>query len=587
MKKILSVLLVILFIPISIIPFCLPALAYSAIAESIIVGVGTALGSKYAEEFLEDPINSSDKLTTYGFSQKVLDIYNDSTTHTHYTGSIDDYEELGNAYNSFTENLSYQGISSDGWMTLYPTYYGIYARFFGPLIGTPHGYQISIDDDKDNKKYQSLITYSSETNKSASFILDSYDDVYFIDSNVFHSVCTYNFSESGTAKIFSSCDVTYKLATSAAVIYDGTRSYSANNFKACNITDSNLSYIDDIEFQLRTTGDANPILNKAYYTAIHHSYCLFYPDSTFLSGYSSPESDYYYMSRPGYLIDNIGYYNENGDLEVIENQTIVNEGSNSYYSPVTGDTYEMGDFNYDYSTRTYNITYTDPDETSGSQEKTASISYNDDSITITDSGNTYNYYYVIENPENSQSSHVHSYSGTVTTPASCSHTGVKTYVCDVCGDTYTETIPALGHNWVEKTRVSTEYDDEGNLIQQGYVIYKCSLCGEEYRTDDTVNPSPPSGSSSGSDSSLSDDDINTWDKFITWLKNLFGSFASSFVSIVQRIGEIFAEIPDFFSDFTSFLRDAFSFLPSEVVTVLEFGVVAVVAIGIIKVFRGR
>jgi len=57
--------------------------------------------------------------------------------------------------------------------------------------------------------------------------------------------------------------------------------------------------------------------------------------------------------------------------------------------------------------------------------------------------------------------HVHNYVGTVTTEPTCTTTGVKTYTCDVEGcdnPTYTEEIPALGHNWVDGA---------------------CSVCGEE------------------------------------------------------------------------------------------------------------
>lgn len=42
--------------------------------------------------------------------------------------------------------------------------------------------------------------------------------------------------------------------------------------------------------------------------------------------------------------------------------------------------------------------------------------------------------------------HKHDYIETVTTEASCTENGVKTYTCD-CGDSYTEDIPAKGHNY--------------------------------------------------------------------------------------------------------------------------------------------
>ena len=44
--------------------------------------------------------------------------------------------------------------------------------------------------------------------------------------------------------------------------------------------------------------------------------------------------------------------------------------------------------------------------------------------------------------------HAHSYTSKVTTAATCTTNGVKTYTCE-CGNTYTESIPATGHNYVD------------------------------------------------------------------------------------------------------------------------------------------
>ena len=59
----------------------------------------------------------------------------------------------------------------------------------------------------------------------------------------------------------------------------------------------------------------------------------------------------------------------------------------------------------------------------------------------------------------SESPHIHNYFSAVTTPATCTDTGIMTYTCS-CGDTYTETIPALGH---------TDDDNDGH----------CDNCGEQ------------------------------------------------------------------------------------------------------------
>ena len=72
--------------------------------------------------------------------------------------------------------------------------------------------------------------------------------------------------------------------------------------------------------------------------------------------------------------------------------------------------------------------------------------------------------------------HTHNYVESITKAATCTDTGVKTLTCD-CGDTYTETIPATGHNYENGTctecgakdpdYVSEEaglYDADGKLL---------------------------------------------------------------------------------------------------------------------------
>lgn len=300
------------------------------------------------------------------------------------------------------------------------------------------------------------------------------------------------------------------------------------------------------------------------------------PDSGFID--LANDTTYNVGTRTGSIIGDYGIMGDNGTLSVIENQSIVNEGDHSYYNAVTGETYDMPTYNYDYSTRTYNITYTDPEAPEGEQEKQATITYGDENITITDSGNTYNVYYVIEN-HTAGDGHTHDYSGSVTRQPSCATTGVKTYSCSICNDTYTETLPALGHDWQIKKQVQTEYDDAGELVTQGYTVFRCSRCGEEYRSDDSVNPSPPdTGSSTGSGS-------GAWSDFITWLKDLFGSVADAFKGIVEYIIDIFAKIPELFSGYLDFLGKLFPYLPEETTMLLSFGFAALVAIGIIRILR--
>ena len=58
-----------------------------------------------------------------------------------------------------------------------------------------------------------------------------------------------------------------------------------------------------------------------------------------------------------------------------------------------------------------------------------------------------NFHYVYGNTTGGDT-HEHSYMGAVTTPATCTTAGVKTFTCG-CGDSYTESIPAIGHDHVD------------------------------------------------------------------------------------------------------------------------------------------
>ena len=73
---------------------------------------------------------------------------------------------------------------------------------------------------------------------------------------------------------------------------------------------------------------------------------------------------------------------------------------------------------------------------------------------------------------------VHDYVETVT-EATCTEDGSATYTCSVCGNTYTEVIPAAGHTYTDVVTKPTCTED-------GYTTHTCSVCGDTY-TDSTVS----------------------------------------------------------------------------------------------------
>lgn len=70
--------------------------------------------------------------------------------------------------------------------------------------------------------------------------------------------------------------------------------------------------------------------------------------------------------------------------------------------------------------------------------------------------------------------HKHNYECVVTKEATCKATGVMTYTCRICDDSYTKTIEKKTHKYTAKV-VKPSY------TSKGYTIHTCSLCNESYK----------------------------------------------------------------------------------------------------------
>ena len=77
----------------------------------------------------------------------------------------------------------------------------------------------------------------------------------------------------------------------------------------------------------------------------------------------------------------------------------------------------------------------------------------------------------------------------ITTPASCTAEGVKTYTCTACGNSYTKSIPMTDHDWFHHkeeghntTVVVKEAYDE-TVIEPRYI---CNGCGKSFKNVEDV-----------------------------------------------------------------------------------------------------
>ena len=355
------------------------------------------------------------------------------------------------------------------------------------------------------------------------------------------------------------------------VSYFGPFQITWHNYSNYYLIDSNPQYfIQGQKFFSGNSSDFRIPFIGVEGALSHHFYGRAYyivePDNFNLNNYTASIGGV--SSRPTSFTGDIGIIGDNGQLTKVEGDQIFNETTNNYYNPSTGTTSTVTDWFYDYSDRSYHLTMESGD--------TVTVTYGDENITIQEGDTTYNVYYIIEGSASTDScpeGGAHDWQAGETVDATCTVTGFKTETCSKCGEERTTELPALGHKWKVKQSVQTKYDENGELLQQGYTIYECERCGEQYKSTDSSGPpggmNPGTGSGGGTDSG-GDDGDSIWDSIADFFKNIASSFAS---------------LPDWFSRFSEFLSSAFSYLPEEIVLLLTFGVFSVVAIGIWKAVR--
>lgn len=97
----------------------------------------------------------------------------------------------------------------------------------------------------------------------------------------------------------------------------------------------------------------------------------------------------------------------------------------------------------------------------------------------------------------------HSYTGTVTTEPGCLTEGVRTYTCTICGDSYTESIPATGHSFGEWAVTTAP-----TCVQMGQETRTCDTCGASEIRD--VNATGHNYEVTETDASCTEEGITTY-----------------------------------------------------------------------------
>ena len=226
----------------------------------------------------------------------------------------------------------------------------------------------------------------------------------------------------------------------------------------------------------------------------------------------------------------IGTVDAGGDVTNIYNVNLYDEETLIFTEPFTGAQYQTTGWTYDYTTRCYTLDLSSGTfALDGSDIDKVKLTYGDDLLTLDYySGSTLvesdEYAYVrVAQSECALNGHTYTYEtvkeATCTTPGerkytcsvcgneyaeeipvighayeysiyqepTCLESGIGIYTCSMCGDQYTKPIEPKGHTPEMIEYVPTEYDENGTAVSVGYTLYRCTVCGTEYKVNDEID----------------------------------------------------------------------------------------------------
>ena len=178
----------------------------------------------------------------------------------------------------------------------------------------------------------------------------------------------------------------------------------------------------------------------------------------------------------------IGTVDADGKVTDVFDPDLYDEDTLVFTEPVTGAQYQTTGWIFDYNTRTYRLSLEPGTFLIGEADiDRIDLTYGDDALTISYyadgvliQADTYAY---VTATKKDPSTCQHSYTSEITTAATCTAPGVRTYTCSLCGDTYTEEIPQLDHVYTYETVTPPTCIDPGE--RKGV----CSVCGAEVVED--------------------------------------------------------------------------------------------------------
>lgn len=365
-------------------------------------------------------------------------------------------------------------------------------------------------------------TYSSESNATlyAVWKANTYSVKYNANGGsgtMSNSSHTYDVSKSLTSNAFTRTGYTFLgwSTSSSATTVTYTDGQSVKNLTSLNGDNFNLYAVwkaNDATLSVNTTN------NATISTAGEQKYYTFTPT----------ESGTYVIYSTGSSDTRVYLYNSSGTELADDDDDGTDRNFRLQYNLTAGTTYRFAVGYYSASTtgtipfkfgKAYTVTYNANGGSSApsSQTKDYGTALTLSSITPTRSGYTFLGWstsstattatYSAGGTYSSEADatlyavwHKHSYASKVTTAATCTTAGVRTYTCSGCSHSYTETIAATGHNWTGATCTSKKTctvcnTTSGDVLGHSYTstvttattctatgikTYTCSRCTHSY-----------------------------------------------------------------------------------------------------------
>lgn len=171
----------------------------------------------------------------------------------------------------------------------------------------------------------------------------------------------------------------------------------------------------------------------------------------------------------------------------------------------------------------------------------------------------------------------HTYAQHMEQDADCTLPGLMISTCSKCGDSYSEIVDPLGHDWVVSSHVDAVTDpDTGEETASAYDVYTCSRCDRTYE-DHTGDGAPNEDYSNTSISKLV---VQVFSKLGTFAGKLIGFFVhlldkalTSVDNVISKFNDYTAQITGFGGSYTTWLTGFWGIIPAELQIALTFSII--------------